>query len=397
MGVQVFFRYQIILESILKYRYWTNSILFAIIITQGEYSSPAGGEKMIILEHVDKSFTIQKRKVHAVNDVSLHIRKGEIYGIIGFSGAGKSTLVRCINQLEKPEKGTVLVDGEDITKLRSARLRQKRRKIGMIFQHFNLFASRTVFQNVAYPLRYQGWKKADIEKKVSELLELVDIAEKRDAYPSQLSGGQKQRVAIARALANDPQILLCDEATSALDPQTTLAILRLLRKINQTLGITIVIITHEMNVIKEVCDNVAVMENGKVAEHGDVFTIFSTPREPVTKRFIETTSNLSKVHTLLEDHSPLTQIKDGQKIVRLKYLSPGISEALISELAVICHVTANIIFANVDLIGDHPLGGLVAILSGTENDMQNAFDYLQKKHIGVEVIQDAGSVNAMVS
>ena len=395
MGVQVFFRYQIILESILKYRYWTNSILFAIIITQGEYSSPAGGEKMIILEHVDKSFTIQKRKVHAVNDVSLHIRKGEIYGIIGFSGAGKSTLVRCINQLEKPEKGTVLVDGEDITKLRGARLRQKRRKIGMIFQHFNLFASRTVFQNVAYPLRYQGWKKADIEKKVSELLELVDIAEKRDAYPSQLSGGQKQRVAIARALANDPQILLCDEATSALDPQTTLAILRLLRKINQTLGITIVIITHEMNVIKEVCDNVAVMENGKVAEHGDVFT--STPREPVTKRFIETTSNLSKVHTLLEDHSPLTQIKDGQKIVRLKYLSPGISEALISELAVICHVTANIIFANVDLIGDHPLGGLVAILSGTENDMQNAFDYLQKKHIGVEVIQDAGSVNAMVS
>lgn len=165
MGVQVFFRYQIILESILKYRYWTNSILFAIIITQGEYSSPAGGEKMIILEHVDKSFTIQKRKVHAVNDVSLHIRKGEIYGIIGFSGAGKSTLVRCINQLEKPEKGTVLVDGEDITKLRGARLRQKRRKIGMIFQHFNLFASRTVFQNVAYPLRYQGWKKADIEKK----------------------------------------------------------------------------------------------------------------------------------------------------------------------------------------------------------------------------------------
>ncbi len=250
---------------------------------------------------------------------------------------------------------------------------------------------------MAYPLRYQGWKKADIEKKVSELLELVDIAEKRDAYPSQLSGGQKQRVAIARALANDPQILLCDEATSALDPQTTLAILRLLRKINQTLGITIVIITHEMNVIKEVCDNVAVMENGKVAEHGDVFTIFSTPREPVTKRFIETTSNLSKVHTLLEDHSPLTQIKDGQKIVRLKYLSPGISEALISELAVICHVTANIIFANVDLIEDHPLGGLVAILSGTENDMQNAFDYLQKKHIGVEVIQDAGSVNAMVS
>lgn len=355
------------------------------------------GEDMIVLEHVDKTFTVQKRKVHAVDDVSLHIQKGEIYGIIGFSGAGKSTLVRCINQLERPEQGTVIVDGEDITRLRGSKLRRKRRKIGMIFQHFNLFASRTVFQNVAYPLKYQGRRKADIERKVTELLELVDIAEKRDAYPSQLSGGQKQRVAIARALANDPQILLCDEATSELDPQTTRAILRLLRKINQTLGITIVIITHEMSVIKEVCDRVAVMENGKVVEHGDVFSIFSTPEQPVTKRFIETTSNLSKVNALLEEHSPLTKLEHNQKLVRLKYLTPGISEALISELAETYHVTANIIFANVELIGSHPIGGLVAILTGTEENIQHAFRYLEQKQIGVEVMEDAGAVDAVVS
>ena len=352
---------------------------------------------MIVLKHVDKIFTVQKRQVHAVDDVSLHIRKGEIYGIIGFSGAGKSTLVRCINQLERPEQGTVIVDGEDITKLHGLKLRRKRRKIGMIFQHFNLFASRTVFENVAYPLKYQGLKKSDIEKKVTELLSLVDIAEKRDAFPSQLSGGQKQRVAIARALANEPQILLCDEATSALDPQTTLAILRLLRKINQTLGITIVIITHEMSVIKEVCDRVAVMENGKVVEQGDVFSVFSTPEQPVTKRFIETTSNLSKVNTLLAENSSLTRLEGNQKLVRLKYLTPSISEALISELAEKYHVTANIIFANVELIGSHPLGGLVAILSGTEENMQQAFQYLSQKQIGVEVIKNAGTVDTMVS
>lgn len=352
---------------------------------------------MIHLNHVDKTFTIQNREVHAVNDVTLHIKKGEIYGIIGFSGAGKSTLVRCINQLERPEKGTVIVDGEDITKLRGIKLRRKRRKIGMIFQHFNLFASRTVFQNVAYPLRYQGRSKADIEKKVTELLKLVDISEKRDAFPSQLSGGQKQRVAIARALANDPQILLCDEATSALDPQTTLAILRLLRKINQTLGITIVIITHEMSVIKEVCDRVAVMENGRVVEHGEVFSIFSTPKQPVTKRFIETTSTLSKVNTLLEEDSSLTHLLPGQKLVRLKYLTPGISEALISDLAENFHISANIIFANVELIGTHPLGGLVAILTGSEADIRRGFAYLEAKHIGVEVMEDAGTFAELVS
>ena len=352
---------------------------------------------MIVLDKVRKKFTVQGKEIYAVDNVSLHIKKGEIYGIIGFSGAGKSTLVRCINLLEKPEHGSIFVDGEDIVKMHGKSLRNKRRKIGMIFQHFNLFSSRNVYQNVSYPLKYQGINKADIERKVMELLEIVDIAEKRNAYPSQLSGGQKQRVAIARALANDPKILLCDEATSALDPQTTLSILKLLRKINKTLGITIVLITHEMSVIKEVCDRVAVMENGKVVEEGDVFSIFSTPEHPVTKRFIETTTNLSKINTMVEEDSPLLHLHPGQKLVRLKYLTPGISEALISELAETYHVKANIIFANVEIIGEHPLGGLAAILTGRSKDIEEAFNYLEKRQIGVEVIKDAGIIDTVVS
>ena len=354
-------------------------------------------EIMIVLDKVRKKFTAQGKEIYAVDNVSLHIKKGEIYGIIGFSGAGKSTLVRCINRLEKPEHGSIFVDGEDIVKMHGKSLRNKRRKIGMIFQHFNLFSSRNVYQNVSYPLKYQGINKADIERKVMELLEIVDIAEKRNAYPSQLSGGQKQRVAIARALANDPKILLCDEATSALDPQTTLSILKLLRKINNTLGITIVLITHEMSVIKEVCDRVAVMENGKVVEEGDVFGIFSTPEHHVTKRFIETTTNLSKINTMVEEDSPLLHLHPGQKLVRLKYLTPGISEALISELAETYHVKANIIFANVEIIGEHPLGGLAAILTGRSEDIEEAFNYLEKRQIGVEVIKDAGIIDTVVS
>ncbi|MEF2783469.1 MAG: ATP-binding cassette domain-containing protein, partial [Clostridium sp.] len=223
---------------------------------------------MIRLEQVSKTFDSAAGNVHAVEDVSLTIHDKEIYGIIGFSGAGKSTLVRLINLLERPTKGSVIVNDKDLTKLKDKELREMRKRIGMIFQHFNLMRSRTVYQNIAFPLKGSSLSKEEIDKKIKRLLELVDLSDKINAYPSQLSGGQKQRVAIARALANDPNVLLCDEATSALDPQTTKSILRLLKKVNEELGITIVLITHEMAVIKEICDRVAVMELGHVVEEG---------------------------------------------------------------------------------------------------------------------------------
>lgn len=250
---------------------------------------------MIELTHVSKDFGKGQQEVHAVRDVSLSIDKGEIFGIIGFSGAGKSTLVRCINLLERPTAGTVMVDNKDLTALSARELRQARKKIGMIFQHFNLMPSRTVAGNVAYSMRGSGLSRKETADKVARLLELVGIGDKANAYPSQLSGGQKQRVAIARALANDPNVLLCDEATSALDPQTTRSILYLLKHLNETLGITIVLITHEMAVVKEICSRVAVMEHGSVVEQGDIFSIFISPKQPVTQDFIRTTSNLQKI------------------------------------------------------------------------------------------------------
>lgn len=253
---------------------------------------------MIRLENVSKTFTDSNKEVHAVNNVSLTINDGDIFGIIGFSGAGKSTLVRCINLLEKPTDGKVFVDDAEITALSGKELRKARKKIGMIFQHFNLMPSRTIFGNVAYPLRGSGLSKEEIREKVHHLLELVGISEKENAFPSQLSGGQKQRVAIARALANDPNILLCDEATSALDPQTTKSILKLLQQLNQTLGITVVVITHEMAVVKEICNRVAVMDHGDVVEEGEVFHVFASPKEPLTRSFIKTTSNLQKIEEL---------------------------------------------------------------------------------------------------
>ncbi len=267
---------------------------------------------MIELSHISKEFVSGKRTVHAVQDVSLTIDKGEIFGIIGFSGAGKSTLVRCINLLERPASGKVIVDGQDMLSLSAKELRQARKKIGMIFQHFNLMPSRTVAGNVAYPLRGSGLSKQQIAEKVQRLLDLVGIGDKAEAYPKQLSGGQKQRVAIARALANDPNVLLCDEATSALDPQTTKAILQLLKHLNETLGITVVIITHEMAVVKEICHRVAVMEHGKVVESGEVFNIFANPREDITKNFIHTTSNLRKIEELIAEDSPVVKLQSGR-------------------------------------------------------------------------------------
>ena len=229
---------------------------------------------MIELRGVSKTFVTGDQRIEACRNVNLTIEDGEIFGIIGFSGAGKSTLIRCINLLERPTSGSVWIDGREISGLREAELRRERKKIGMIFQHFNLMRSRTIFDNVAYPLKGSGMSRDQIGKKVGELLKLVELEDKAQAYPSQLSGGQKQRVAIARALANDPKVLLCDEATSALDPQTTQSILKLLKQVNHQLGITIVLITHQMSVIKEICDRVAVMEEGEIRETGRVIDLF---------------------------------------------------------------------------------------------------------------------------
>ena len=343
---------------------------------------------MIRLENVSKTFTDSNKEVHAVNNVSLTINDGDIFGIIGFSGAGKSTLVRCINLLERPTEGKVFVDDAEITALSGKELRKARKKIGMIFQHFNLMPSRTIFGNVAYPLRGSGLSKEEIREKVHHLLELVGISEKENAFPSQLSGGQKQRVAIARALANDPSILLCDEATSALDPQTTKSILKLLQQLNQTLGITVVVITHEMAVVKEICNRVAVMDHGDVVEEGEVFHVFASPKEPLTRSFIKTTSNLQKIEELIAADSPVVATKEGELIVRLSYVEKNTSEPLISTVTQKFGIILNIVFADVEIVQNAPIGGTVAIVSGESSKIDEALQYLRDKNVGVEVIKD---------
>ena len=344
---------------------------------------------MIELRHISKDFGTGEHAVHAVQDVSLTVETGEIFGIIGFSGAGKSTLVRCINLLERPTSGEVLLDGQELTALPPKQLRQTRKKIGMIFQHFNLMPSRTVAGNVAYPLRGSGLSREQIAAKVQSLLELVGIGDKADAFPSQLSGGQKQRVAIARALANDPSVLLCDEATSALDPQTTKAILHLLRDLNAKLGLTIVLITHEMAVVREICHRVAVMEHGRVAEQGEVFNVFVDPRQDITRSFIRTTLNLQKVEELIAADSPVTRLKPGELIIRLSYVQRNAAEPLISVVTKLFDVSLNIIFADINIVQDAPIGGTVAIISGERSHITKAIEYFIDKNVGVEVIKDA--------
>lgn len=340
---------------------------------------------MIHLEGISKVFDAGKRAIHAVNDVSLDISTGEIYGIIGFSGAGKSTLVRCINLLERPTTGTVTVDGVDLTALGEQQLRKERRKIGMIFQHFNLLRSRTVYQNIAFPLKKSNLDKEEKDKKILDLLELVGLSDKKDAYPSQLSGGQKQRVAIARALANDPKVLLCDEATSALDPQTTHSILTLLKQVNEKLGITIVIITHEMAVVKDICHKVAIMENGIVVEKGETAQIFANPQQALTKSFMDSASNIHKIYDLLDQDHPMTQVKAGEKLVLLTYARNDASTPLISYLASQFNVNASIIYGNVEVLQGQPVGKLIVLLSGEQ--VSAAMDYIQSQQVQMEVLK----------
>ena len=348
---------------------------------------------MIELKHIVKEFNDSGRDVHAVNDVSLTIDNGDIFGIIGFSGAGKSTLVRCINLLGRPTSGEVIIDGRDIMALSQKELREARKKIGMIFQHFNLMPSRTVAGNVAFPLKNSGLSKQEIKAKVKKLLDMVEIGDKEDAYPSQLSGGQKQRVAIARALANDPKILLCDEATSALDPQTTHSILELLKRLNKELGITIVVITHEMDVVKTICNKVAVMEHGRVVETGDILKVFTEPEADITRAFIRSTSNLSKAEDFLKADNPVTRIKPGELMARLNYNNVRVSQPIISTAILKFQVYMNIVFADVEIVGDSNIGGTVAIFSGEKENISRALDYFKSVNVDVEVIKDARDVD----
>lgn len=341
---------------------------------------------MIKLDSIAKTFYGEGGKVEAVKDVSLEIDDGEIFGIIGLSGAGKSTLVRCINLLERPDCGTVTVDNVELTSLDEKKLRHQRISMGMIFQHFNLMPSRTVWSNIAYPLKKQKLSKEQIDARVTELLELVDLSDKKDAYPNQLSGGQKQRVAIARAIASGPRVLLCDEATSALDPATTLSILGLLKKINKTLGLTIVIITHEMAVVKEICDRVAVMEGGRVVEEGDVLNIFSSPKSSVTKSFIESAANTGKILTLMEEQSPAVALEPGQVLARLRYHGRSADRAIISWISREYDIDCNIIFGNIEIIKDSAIGTLVLIFSGKKENIEGAVSYLSSNDVSVEVI-----------
>lgn len=343
---------------------------------------------LIELNKVCKTFDEGgKKSIRAVKDAMLTINKGDIFGIIGFSGAGKSTLVRLINLLERPTSGQVVVNGRDLTALSEKELLKERRKIGMIFQHFNLMASRTVADNVAFPLFGGGLSRKAQQDKAEKLLELVGLSDKKNAYPSQLSGGQKQRVAIARALANDPSVLLCDEATSALDPQTTGDILRLLRRLNSEMGITIVLITHEMAVVKEVCHRVAVMDNGRIVEEGKLYDIFSAPQMEITRRFIDTASNIRKTEDILETDPALLGVDSTHVVARLDFKEDSTREAIVSRVSKQFDLDISIIFGNVEMVGGLPLGTLVVSFGGSREKVDAAIDYLSEKGVRTEVIR----------
>ena len=341
---------------------------------------------MIELQHIDKIYHTSSGDLHALKDINLTINEGEIFGIIGLSGAGKSTLVRCINMLEKPTSGKVIVDGQEMTALGEVQLRKARQNIGMIFQHFNLLSSRTVFGNIAFPLEIQGLDKAAIQKKVEPLLDLVGLKDRADHYPSQLSGGQKQRVGIARALASDPKVLLCDEATSALDPQTTESILNLLRDINKRLHITIVMITHQMNVVKEICDRVAVIENGEIIEQGSMVDIFTNPQKATTREFVASIqhNDLPDFVRKLDIHK---DYKAGDKaLVSLSFIGDSAGEPIVSVLIKEYDTNVNILTANIENLQDTPFGTLLIEVEGDEAHLKKALDYLHERKVKDEVI-----------
>ena len=350
---------------------------------------------MIELKNISKVYHLKSGDVDAVKNVNLTINDGEIYGVIGYSGAGKSTLVRCINLLEVPDSGEITVNGTKLTwtdqngkfaHLSNHDMKKVRKGIGMIFQHFNLLDRSTVFDNIAYPLKYSGLSKGQISSGVFELLNLVGLSEKANVYPSQLSGGQKQRVAIARAITNNPKVLLSDEATSALDPDATESILSLLKELNKKLGLTIILITHEMAVIKSICTKVAVMEKGAVVEEGDVYSIFAEPKQAITKKFIASQSSLSKIGKF--GKNGFINLTDGAKLIKLQFLKDAVGDALISEISRRFNVNLNIVLANVDIIQDSPLGEIIVVMKGEGKNISDAIDFLRTQNVRAFELQE---------
>jgi D-methionine transport system ATP-binding protein len=340
---------------------------------------------MIKLENISKVFQQGSRTIQALSNVSLHVPAGQIYGVIGSSGAGKSTLIRCVNLLERPTSGRVVVGGQDLTALPASQLTLARRQIGMIFQHFNLMNSRTVSGNVALPLELGNLSRQQIKQRVSELLELVGLADKHDAWPANLSGGQKQRVAIARALASNPKVLLCDEATSALDPATTRSILELLKDINRRLGLTILLITHEMDVVKRICDQVAVISNGELIEKDSVSEVFSHPKTPLAQQFIQSTLHLD-IPDDYQQRMSAQPLAESVPLLRLEFTGKSVDAPLLSEAARRFNVNNNIISAQMDYAGGVKFGIMLAEMDGGEEDTKAAIAWLKENHVKVEVL-----------
>lgn len=339
---------------------------------------------LIQLNHVKRIFDVKGKEIRAVDDVNLTVEKGDIYGIVGYSGAGKSTLVRLLNGLELATAGEVIVDGENIAALNKKDLRHFRKNIGMIFQHFNLLWSRTVVENIEFPLELSGMKKAHRRQRAEELMQLVGLEGRGDAYPSQLSGGQKQRVGIARALANNPKILLCDEATSALDPQTTDEVLELLLDINQKLHLTIVLITHEMNVIRKICNKVAVMELGKVVEEGAVAEVFRHPQQEVTKRFVQ--QDLKPSEDPQEVLAEFIQENPDGALLILTFKDDNANEPVISQAIRQFNVDVNVVYGNIRQGKEGSFGTLTVLLTGDKEAIKQAIDFFNHQEVGVEVL-----------
>ena len=340
---------------------------------------------MISIKKLKKTYTTDQQTIKAVDSITLDITEGEIFGVIGYSGAGKSTFVRLLNRLEDPTEGSVIIDEKEMTALKGKELRLARQDIGMIFQHFNLLWSRTTEENIAFPLEVAGTPKKERRERVQQLIDLVGLTGRESAYPSQLSGGQKQRVGIARALANNPKVLLCDEATSALDPETTNAILDLLVDINEKLGLTIVMITHEMHVIRKICEKVAVMEEGNVVEQGKVLDVFSNPKQPVTRKFVEQLMTNKENDDSLD--YVLEQVKDG-RIIQLHFVGESTNDTLISEIAKRYPVDINILQGKITQTQNGALGTMIIQMNGDEIAVNEAVTYMKTTSVGVEVIRD---------
>jgi D-methionine transport system ATP-binding protein len=340
--------------------------------------------KMIEFQNLKKVYSSGGQQVAALNGIDLTINKGEIFGVIGFSGAGKSSLIRCVNWLEQPTSGRVIVDGYDLTILSAKEIREVKRNIGMVFQHFNLLNSKTVFANVAMPLILAKMPKEEIKKRVNELLEFVGLSDKANNYPDQLSGGQKQRIGIARALATKPSILLCDEATSALDPLTTSSILDLLKKINREYNITILIITHEMAVIREICDRVAVIEAGKIIEEGTVFNVFSSPKTETARNFVSSVMNdqiPDSIKKIVEENAGL------QKIFRINFIGNSAGQPLLSQLAKKFDIHINVLFGNITELQGTPFGNLIVEFQGAESEINRALMFISQEKVTVKEVK----------